>query len=70
MPVKNEYLTISEAAKLLRIAERTLYELARTERFPAMKIGDQWRISLAALDERSRTGGAALAREQTGRMKH
>lgn len=58
MPEKNEFLTIPEAAKLLRIAERTLYTLARERRFPAMKVGDQWRISRAALDEWGRTGGA------------
>jgi excisionase family DNA binding protein len=28
---------------------------------PAIKVGDQWRISRAALDEWSRTGGAAPA---------
>lgn len=52
-----DYLTIPEAAALLRVAERTLYTLARQGKFPAMKVGNQWRVDREALKEWGRTGG-------------
>lgn len=40
-----EYLTIPEAASLLRLGERTTYELARTGRLPGVaKIAGKWLI--------------------------
>lgn len=40
-----EYLTIPEAALLLRLGKRTTYELARTGRLPGTaKVAGQWRI--------------------------
>ena len=64
------YLTIPEAAELLRIAERTLYTLARQGKFPAMKVGNQWRVDREALKEWGRTGGdpPAVKRAATGGM--
>ena len=50
-------MTIPEAAAMLRVAERTLYSLAREGRFPAMKVGNQWRVDREALKEWGRTGG-------------
>ena len=44
MPDAPEYLTLPEAAALLRIGERTAYELARKRELPAIKIGGQWRV--------------------------
>jgi excisionase family DNA binding protein len=59
MAQTKDYLTIAETAGLLRIAERTLYRLAREEKVPVMKVGDQWRFSRAALDVWSRKGSEA-----------
>lgn len=36
-----EFLTVPEAAKLLRIGENTAYELVRQGRLPAMKVGNR-----------------------------
>ncbi len=54
-----ECLTLPEAAALLRIGERTAYDLARTHRLPAAKVGGQWRIRRADLDLWLARGGEA-----------
>ena len=44
------FLTIPEAARLLRVAERTVYTLARRGDLPgAVKVGNQWRIDRETL---------------------
>lgn len=49
-PPDDEFLTISEAAELLRIGLSTAKREARAGRFPgAIKIGRQWRVSRGAL---------------------
>ena len=45
------YLTIEEAAELLRIHPETIRRLLRLKRLPGKKIGREWRISREALDE-------------------
>lgn len=50
-----EYLTLEEAAKKLKISKITAYRMARTGKLPAIKIGKVWRVSnkkLAELFER------------------
>ncbi len=45
-----EIITIAEAASLLRISERTAYDLARDGKLAgAIKIGSQWRIDRGVL---------------------
>ena len=39
-----EYLTTSEAAKLLKVSRGTVCMLAREGRLPAIRVGVQWRI--------------------------
>lgn len=40
-----ELLTIREVCAILRIGERTVYELCRAGRLPgAIKVGGQWRV--------------------------
>ncbi len=46
-----EILTIPDVAKLLRVAEKTLYGLAQQRLIPGFKVGGQWRFSRAAIDE-------------------
>jgi len=44
-----EVLTLKEAATLLRISERALYDLARQRRLPAGQLGGKWLFPRAAL---------------------
>lgn len=57
MDREEEYLTIEEAAKKLKVSEITIYRMARRGEIPAFKFGRSWRISsndLKALFERSK----------------
>ncbi len=59
------FLTIPEAARLLRVAERTVYTLARRGDLPgAVKVGNQWRIDRTTLMEWVR-GQARETRERS-----
>lgn len=53
-----EFLTIPEVAVLLRIGERTTYDLARLRKIAA-KVGGQWRIRRRDLDAWIEKGGEA-----------
>lgn len=68
-----EFLTIDEVAKLLKLGRRTTYELARQGRIGGVaKVGGQWRFEKHALLEWLKQGGEApvvpptLAREACG----
>jgi excisionase family DNA binding protein len=59
MPVP-EYLTLQEAATLLRIGERTAYTRCRSGQFPgAAKVGGRWRVDRVVLERWLRRGGDA-----------
>lgn len=45
------YLTIEEAAELLRIHPDTVRRLIREKRLPGKKLGREWRISREMLDK-------------------
>lgn len=45
-----EILTLSELAQYLRLAESTIYKLAREGTIPAQKLGKQWRFHKGAID--------------------
>jgi excisionase family DNA binding protein len=47
----DEILTIPEVAKLLKIAEKTVYALAQKRALPGFKVGGQWRFSRSAINE-------------------
>jgi excisionase family DNA binding protein len=48
--VKDTFLTIEEAAELLRVSPRSAYTLAREGRLAgAVKVGNQWRVDKDAL---------------------
>ncbi len=40
-------VTIKEIARLLCIAEKTIYKMAAEQRIPAYKLGGSWRFSIA-----------------------
>jgi len=44
-------LTLSEAASILKISQRTLHRMIRKGRIPAFKIGNQWRILESRFEE-------------------
>jgi excisionase family DNA binding protein len=46
----DEYLTVEEAAKKLKVKPITIYRMARSGKLPAIKIGKAWRISLKRLE--------------------
>ena len=46
-----DFLTVNEAAKVLRVSRRTVYRLVESRKVPAKKVGRRWRISRAGLKE-------------------
>ncbi|WP_439594536.1 substrate-binding domain-containing protein [Falsiroseomonas sp.] len=44
-----DVLTLKEAAALLRLSERALYDLARAKRLPALQLGGKWLFPRAPL---------------------
>jgi excisionase family DNA binding protein len=58
-----EYLTPKQVADKLKLSYDTIMRLIHREELPAVKIGQQWRISTDALEEwiraRARTGEGA-----------
>ena len=48
---KHHFLTIEEVAKLLRVAEATVYRMARKGEIPAIRFGKAWRIKRKELEE-------------------
>lgn len=49
--MEEEYLTIEEAAKALKMSKITIYRMARKGQLPAVKFGKSWRISSIKLLE-------------------
>ena len=45
----HEFLTVSEAAALLRVADQTVRNELAARRLPGKKIGKEWRLSRTAL---------------------
>lgn len=46
----DEILTLPEVAKLLKVAEKTVYSMAQKGQLPAFKVGGQWRFKRVDLD--------------------
>jgi len=40
----DEILTLKEVARLLKVAEKTVYSMAQSGGFPAFKVRGQWRF--------------------------
>ncbi|MEQ8848259.1 helix-turn-helix domain-containing protein [Botrimarina sp.] len=47
----SEVLTLHEAARLLRVSERTAWKLAKAGRLPGSQLGNQWRFLRSELLE-------------------
>ena len=50
MTSRDDILTISDVANLLKVTEKTLYGLAQKGDLPGFKVGGQWRFQRAAID--------------------
>lgn len=49
--LQSQVLTLQECSKYLKIAESTIYLLARQGKIPCQKVGRNWRFSKEALDK-------------------
>jgi excisionase family DNA binding protein len=49
--VRTDILTPEEAARYLRVHSQTIYRRLRAGKLPGAKVGDQWRIRKADLDQ-------------------
>lgn len=58
---QSETLTPEEAAAILRVNPQTVYRALRAGKLPGAKVGAQWRILRADLEEYLRTGGRQAA---------
>ena len=47
----DQLLTIDEVSRLLRVSRNTAYTMCRDGRLPAIKLGRDWRIRRADLEE-------------------
>ena len=65
---EQEILTISEVAKYLKVAQRTIYRLAGARKIPAFKVGGAWRFSKTEIDQwiKRQTEVAAGFRKRPG----
>ena len=53
-----EYLTIKDVASVLKLGERTVYDMLRGGRLPdAAKVGGKWRVDRVRLEEWMAAGG-------------
>ena len=48
---KSKLLTVKEVANYLVVTERTVYRLIKDPRFPAFKVGGQWRFKIELIDD-------------------
>ena len=46
----DEILTLPEVAKLLKVADKTVYTMAQRGALPAFKVGGQWRFKRDDID--------------------
>lgn len=47
----NEYLTPREVMELLAIGKNTFYKMVRSGQLPAFRVGKQWRVKRAVLEQ-------------------
>ena len=58
-PLDHDLLTPPEVLDYLRITARTLYRLIKAGQIPAVRVGHQWRVRRADLNEWLRQSGPA-----------
>ncbi len=57
-------LTLPDVARLLRVAEKTVYTMAQKSQLPAFKVGGQWRFKQSDLDHWIEERKAAAGNER------
>jgi len=48
---ENDILTVDEARHILKISRKTLYNLIKSGKLPAVKVGRGWRIMSSAIEK-------------------
>lgn len=56
----DEILTLPDVARLLKVADKTVYTMAQEAQLPAFKVRGQWRFKRADLDRWIEQQKAAL----------
>ncbi len=64
--LQDEILTLPELAKLLKVAEKTVYTMAQRAELPGFKVRGQWRFRRRDIDEWI---AAQLRRPSAGRTR-
>lgn len=59
-------LTLPEVARLLKVAEKTIYTMAQKGEVPAFKVRGQWRFKSADLDRWIEMQKAAVCDQKGG----
>lgn len=49
--MKEEFLTLDEVAKKLRVNKMTVYRMAQKGKIPAFKFGKKWRVNTKKLED-------------------
>lgn len=62
----DEILTLPEVAKLLKVAEKTVYTMAQKNELPAFKVRGQWRFKRTDIDAWIEQQKAAATRADEG----
>ena len=65
----DEILTVPEVAKLLKVADKTVYTMAQQGEIPCFKVRGQWRFRRTDLDGwiEQRTAGLPAANKKRSR---
>ena len=61
--MRDNLVTVREAANYLRISARTVYRLIESGQIGAVRIGKQWRIPASDLPGREQLGSESQPRE-------
>ena len=63
--MRENLITVREAASYLRISARTVYRLIESGQIGAVRIGKQWRIPVSDLPGRDRSAEASVNVQRT-----
>mgnify|MGYP000945245382 CR=1 FL=1 len=61
----DEILTLKEVARLLKVADKTVYTMAQNKEIPAFKVRGQWRFRREDMDRWIDQLKAQIAKEGT-----
>jgi excisionase family DNA binding protein len=69
LALPDEILTVEEIAKLLKVADKTIYTMAQNAELPCFKVRGQWRFRCADIDRwiKAQTTGRRTAKNRRGK---